>query len=110
MRFPRATRLVIGFELESDARRVMEVLPKRFNRFGLSIHPTKTKLIEFGRPDREQTSGKGKGTFEFLGFTHYWARSRRGHWVVKRKTKAKKLRSAMKAIWYGEVGGVGHRC
>ena len=44
--------------LESDARRVMEVLPKRFNRFGLTIHPTKTKLIEFGRPNRAQTSGK----------------------------------------------------
>ena len=94
-----ADDFVIGFELESDARRVMEVLPKRFNRFGLTIHPTKTKLIEFGRPSREQTSGKGKGTFDFLGFTHYWARSRRGHWVVKRKTKAKKLRWAMKALW-----------
>ena len=51
-----ADDFVIGFELESDARRVMEVLPKRFNRFGLTIHPTKTALIEFGRPHREQTS------------------------------------------------------
>ena len=94
-----ADDFVIGFELESDARRVMEVLPKRFNRFGLTIHPTKTKLIEFGRPDRGQTSGKGKGTFDFLGFTHYWARSKRGYWVIKRKTKAAKLRTAMKAMW-----------
>lgn len=94
-----ADDFVIGFELESDARRVMDVLPKRFNRFGLTIHPTKTKLIEFGRPDRKQTSGKGKGTFDFLGFTHYWARSKRGYWVIKRKTKAKKLRSAMTAMW-----------
>lgn len=70
-----ADDFVMGFELESDARRVMEVLPKRFDRFGLTIHPTKTKLIEFGRPPRKQTSGKGKGTFDFLGFTHYWARS-----------------------------------
>ena len=94
-----ADDFVIGFELESDARRVMNVLPKRFDRFGLTIHPTKTKLIEFGRPNREQTSGKGKGTFDFLGFTHYWARSKRGYWVIKRKTKAKKLRAAMTAMW-----------
>ena len=94
-----ADDFAIGFELENDARRVMEVLPKRFNRFGLTIHPTKTKLIEFGRPNREQIAGKGKGTFDFLGFTHYWARSRQGNWVLKRKTKAEKLRMAMKAIW-----------
>ena len=97
MRF--ADDFVIGFELESDARRVMEVLPKRFTRFGLTIHPTKTKLIEFGRPNREQASGKGKGTFDFLGFTHYWARSRQGYWVIKRKTKCKRMRAVMKAIW-----------
>jgi group II intron reverse transcriptase/maturase len=94
-----ADDFVIGCELESDARRVMDVLPKRFDRYGLTIHPTKTKLIEFGRPDWDQGSRKGKGTFDFLGFTHYWARSRRGYWVIKRKTKAKKLRSVMKSIW-----------
>ena len=94
-----ADDFVIGFELESDARRVMDVLPKRFTRFGLTIHPTKTKLIEFGRPNREQTSGKGKDTFDFLGFTHYWARSKRGYWVIKRKTKAKKMLVVTRAIW-----------
>jgi group II intron reverse transcriptase/maturase len=94
-----ADDFVIGFELESDARRVMDVLPKRFNRYGLTIHPTKTKLIEFGRPNRRQTSGKGKGTFDFLGFTHYWARSQRGYWAIKRKTKSKKLRACREAIW-----------
>jgi group II intron reverse transcriptase/maturase len=94
-----ADDFIIGFELESDARRVMEVLPKRFDRFGLTIHPTKTKLIEFGRPSREQTSGKGKGTFDFLGLTHYWARSRQGYWVIKRKTRTKKMRVVCTAIW-----------
>ena len=94
-----ADDFVIGFELESDARRVMEVLPKRFTRFGLTIHPTKTTLIEFGRPSREQASGKGKDTFDFLGFTHYWARSRQGYWVIKRKTKGKRMHVAIKAIW-----------
>jgi RNA-directed DNA polymerase len=94
-----ADDFVIGFELESDARRVMDVLPKRFGRFGLTIHPTKTKLIEFGRPKRTQLSGKGKGTFDFLGFTHYWARSKQGYWVIKRKTKRKKMSVVTKAIW-----------
>jgi len=94
-----ADDFVIGFELESDARRVMDVLPKRFDRFGLTIHPTKTKLIEFGRPNRAQVSGKGKGTFDCLGFTHYWARSKQGYWVIKRKTKRKKMRVVTKAIW-----------
>jgi len=94
-----ADDFVIGFELESDACRVMEVLPKRFNRFGLTIHPTKTKLIEFGRPNREQSTGKGKGTFDFLGFTHYWARSKQGYWVIKRKTKCRKMLVVTRAIW-----------
>jgi len=94
-----ADDFVIGFEVESDARRVMEVMPKRFNRFGLTINQTKTKLIEFGRPSREQACGKGKGTFDFLGFTHYWAWSRQGYWVIKRKTKRTKMRVVTRAIW-----------
>ncbi len=99
MRFPRATRLVIGCELEGDARRVMAVLPKRFGRYGLTIHPEKTTLVEFRKPDSERKSDRGKGTFDFLGFTHYWAKSRRGEWVIKRKTSKKRLCRAMKTIW-----------
>jgi group II intron reverse transcriptase/maturase len=94
-----ADDFIIGFELESDARRVMDVLPKRFARFGLTIHPTKTKLIEFGRPHRDQRTGKGNGTFDFLGFTHYWARSLKGNWVIKRKTKRGKMRAVLTALW-----------
>ena len=90
---------IIGCELEADARRVMEVLPKRFNRFSLSIHPEKTVLIEFKRPPSREPSAPGKGTFDFLGFTHYWAKTRRGYWVIKRKTVGKRLRRFMKAIW-----------
>ncbi len=90
---------IIGCELEADARRVMEVLPKRFNRFSLSIHPEKTVLIEFKRPPSREPSALGKGTFDFLGFTHYWAKTRRGYWVIKRKTVGKRLRRFMKAIW-----------
>ena len=88
---------IMGFELEADARRVMEVLPKRFNRFGLSIHPEKTVRMAFKRPQRQAT--KGQGTFDFLGFTHYWAKTRRGYWVIKRKTIRKRRRRFVKAIW-----------
>jgi len=100
VRFPRATRLIIGFELESDARRVLVVLPKRFNRFGLSLHPEKTKIIPFKRPSSNNEGGKGNGTFDFLGFTFYWSKSRRGYWVIKKKTMRKRLSRFMKELWY----------
>jgi RNA-directed DNA polymerase len=94
-----ADDFIMGFELEADARRVMAVLPKRFNRFGLTIHPEKTVLMEFKKPSSRDPSATGKGTFDFLGFTHYWAKTRRGYWVIKRKTVRKRLRRFMKAIW-----------
>ena len=94
-----ADDFIIGFELEEDARRVMDVLPKRFNRFELTIHPEKTVLVEFRPPPLRKTLGGGKGTFDFLGFTHFWAKSRRGYWVIKRKTIGKRLRRFMKGIW-----------
>ncbi len=71
-----ADDFVIGCELEGDARRIMSVLPKRFARFRLTIHPEKTRLIAFRKPVRRETAGTGNDTFEFLGFTHYWAKSR----------------------------------
>lgn len=94
-----ADDFIIGFDLEEDARRVMDVLPKRFNRFKLTIHPEKTVLVEFKPPPLRKKLDAGKGTFDFLGFTHYWAMSRRGYWVIKRKTIGKRLRRSMKAIW-----------
>src|SRR5260370_863524 len=72
-----ADDFVIGCEQEADARTIIAVLPKRFARYLLTIHPEKTKLVQFGKPSRNST-GSGNGTFDFLGFTHYWARSRRG--------------------------------
>ena len=60
---------IIGFERREDAQRVAEVLGKRMERFGLRLHPEKTRLIAFERPEAGQRSGKGPGTFEFLGFT-----------------------------------------
>lgn len=86
-----ADDFVMGFSCEEDARRVLAVLPKRFARYGLTIHPEKTKLVPFerprsapARPDEERR--EPPGTFDLLGFTHFWSRSRRGNWVVKRQT------------------------
>lgn len=75
----------------------MEVLPKRFERFGLNIHPTKTSLIDFTKPKRGASNKTD--TFTFLGFTHYWAKSRRGFWIIKRKTVGKRLGRSLKALW-----------
>lgn len=94
-----ADDFVIGFELESDARRVMQVLPKRFGRFHLEIHPEKTKLVCFQRPSSQKKVDRGSPTFDYLGFTHYWGKSRRGNWIIKRKTRSKKLRGFMKRMW-----------
>jgi group II intron reverse transcriptase/maturase len=97
-----ADDFVIGFTCEEDARRVLEVLPKRFGKYGLSIHPNKTRLVAFQPPGRSSRSGSGQssepGTFELLGFTHYWGRSRKGVWVVKRRTAASRLRRAIHTI------------
>jgi hypothetical protein len=88
---------VIGFEREDDARRVYEVLPKRFQKYGLTISPEKTNLWRYGRPSRNEDGNND--TFNFLGFTHYWAKSRQGYWIIKRKTERKRLRRTLKAIW-----------
>jgi RNA-directed DNA polymerase len=90
---------IMGFELEADARRVMDVLPKRFNRFSLTMHPEKTVVMAFKKPPSREPSARGTGTFDFLGFLHYGAKTRRGDWVIKRKTVRKRLRRCRKAIW-----------
>lgn len=98
-----ADDFVIVFANESDARRVMEVLPKRFERFGLALHPEKTRLIDYRRPPGAKTSGGGgkPPTFDFLGFTHYWGRSRKGRPIVKRKTARTRFARSLKrvAVW-----------
>lgn len=91
------------FSREDDARRVMEVLPKRFGKYGLALHPEKTRLVEFRRPDRRPPSGTGgsggrPGTFDLLGFTHYWGLSRKGRWVVKRKTARDRFSRSLKRV------------
>lgn len=96
-----ADDFVIGCEYESDAQRVMDVLPKRFNRFELTIHPDKTAMIDFRSPSKREKSDTSKHTFDFLGFTHYWGKSYRGSWYIKRKTIGKRLCRAMKRVWVG---------
>jgi len=98
-----ADDFVIGFTDEADARRVMEVLPKRFGKYGLTIHPDKTRLVPFARPQGrkgrgEPESGNRPGTFDFLGFTHHWGISRRNYAVVKKRTAASRIRRFAKAI------------
>lgn len=94
-----ADDFVIGFELEKDARRIMDVLPKRFERFGLAIHTEKTKLIAFRPPTPWSGKRKGEGTFNFLGFTHYCGKAQGGYWTIKKKTMRKRLQRARCAIW-----------
>ena len=95
---------ILYFEREEDAYRVMKVLPKRFGRFGLTLHPEKTKLLDFRRPRRASRCKKASGgsneprSFDVLGFTHYWGRSRRGAWVVKRKTSSSRFGRALKRV------------
>ena len=94
-----ADDFIIGFEQEEDARRVMEVLGKRLGRFGLALHPDKTRLLPFRRPPAGQTNGKGPATFDFLGFTLYWARTRKGRWGMYCKTRSASLRRAHQSIY-----------
>ena len=98
-----AADFVMGFACEADARRVLEVLPKRFGKYGLALHPDKTRLVPFRRPrpapDHGDPSGENQpGTFDLLGFTHYWGRSWKGYWVVKRKTAQGRLSRALRMI------------
>lgn len=92
-----ADDFVIGFTRESDAQRVLNVLPKRFSKYGLTVHPDKTRLVPFHRPGRDDCDPPGPGTFQFLGFTHYWAKSRKGHWVIKRRTASDRFRRSLRA-------------
>jgi RNA-directed DNA polymerase len=89
-----ADDFVIGFEYREDAQRVYQTLPKRFKKYGLTIHPEKTRLLNFS-PENKGDSR----TFDFLGFTHYWTRSKRGYAVIKRKTKRAKVNRVFKAIY-----------
>lgn len=86
---------VLSFSLGEDAQRFYAVLGKRFEKYGLKLHPEKTRLIDFRPP----ASGEGEAqTFSFLGFTYYWGKSRKGQWIVKVKTEAKRMRRKLKEV------------
>jgi group II intron reverse transcriptase/maturase len=93
---------VLGFSDEGDARRVLAVLPKRFGRYGLRLHPSKTRMLDFRGPRGGGSKGpvdhERRRTFDLLGFTHYWAKSRRGYWVIKQKTATDRLSRAITQI------------
>ena len=96
-----ADDLVAGFQHERDAERFLEAVKERFGRFDLELHPDKTRLIEFGRYAHERRRQRGQGrpeTFDFLGFTHYCTRTRRGHFQLGRKPVAKRMRRTLKGI------------
>ena len=98
-----ADDFVIGVAREDDARRIMKVLPQRMSKYGLTVHPEKTRLIRFEPPEAAGSEPVEAGTpapqtFDFLGFTHYWGRSQRGAWVVKRKTAKSRLKRAFAAL------------
>src|SRR5437773_7381120 len=92
-----------SFEQERDARRVLDVLSKRLAKYGLTLHPEKTRVLGFRRADRRVSAshdnngeaGSRPDTFDLLGFTHYWAMAREGYWVVKQKTAADRFRRAL---------------
>ena len=98
--FRYADDAVFLFADGTDAQWVMDVLPKRLGKYGLELHPDKTRLVDFRRPDRfvPLGTGAGRGTFDLLGFTHYWGKARSGKWVVKRRTAKDRFRRALKRV------------
>lgn len=91
---------VLCFECEEDARRVLAVIGRRLGRYGLELHAQKTRLVDFRVRDtgpKDSDSGGGH-SFDLLGFTHFWARSRKGRWVVKRKTAKGRFGRALKRV------------
>lgn len=94
-----ADDFVLGFEKECDARKVLAVLGQRMAKYGLTLHPDKTRLLYFGKPPKAQEGGKGPSTFDFLGFTLYWRRSKGGSWYMAFKTRRTRLRRAIQAVY-----------
>lgn len=96
-----ADDFIVGFQSRTDAERFWEDLKQRLQRFGLELHPDKTHLLEFGRFAAANRRQRGLGkpnTFDFLGFTHISGQTRKGKFIVYRKTISKRLRERLKAI------------
>jgi hypothetical protein len=93
-----ADDFVVLFTNKQDAERFLASLPERFGKYGLTLHPEKTRLISFRRPDRVGNDNDRPGTFNLLGFTHYWGPSRSQKWVVKKKTAQDRFSRALHRI------------
>ena len=93
-----ADDLVIGFARQDDAVRVLKVLHKRMAKYGLALHPEKTRLIPFVRPRKGQNGRSGPGTFDFLGFTMYWCKTRRGGWRLGMKTRKARIQRTLTTL------------
>jgi hypothetical protein len=96
-----ADDFIVGFEHDSDARRFLNDMRERLGEFALSLHPEKTRLIEFGRWAAENRKHRGLGkpeTFNFLGFTFICGKSRRGKFLIKRKSRRDRMRAKLKEI------------
>ena len=92
-----ADDFVVLFETKLDAERFLAVLPKRFGKYGLTLHPDKTRLVAFLRPDRvvDNDDEDPPGSFDLLGFTHFWGATRKGGWIVKQWTAKDRFRRAL---------------
>jgi group II intron reverse transcriptase/maturase len=93
-----ADDFVVGFERQDDAVRVLKVLHKRMEKYGLALHPEKTRLIPFVRPRKGQNGRSGSGTFDFLGFTMYWCKTRRGGWRLGMKTRKARIQRTLTTL------------
>jgi RNA-directed DNA polymerase len=118
VRFPGPTHLVAGFEHRADAERFLQEWKERLRKFGLELHPEKTRLIEFGLYAAENRKQRGESkpeVFNFLGFTHMCGKTRKaGRFIVKRKTirkrlsaKLKELKEELRRRWHEPVAEVG---
>jgi group II intron reverse transcriptase/maturase len=96
-----ADDFVVGFEHQTDARRFLQELRERFHRFNLELQEEKTRILEFGRRAAEERRKRGEGrpmTFNFLGFTHACDKTRRGRFIVLRRTVAKRMRAKLREL------------
>lgn len=96
-----ADDFVTGFEHRGDARQFLHDLRRRFAKFGLELHPDKTRLIEFGRYAAKNRAARGLGkpeTFDFLGFTHMCAKTRNGRFQLRRITISKRMRAKLHEV------------
>ena len=90
---------VFGFERQDDAERVKRVLEKRLARFGLKLNHDKTRLLDFRNPRWTPNSERRRGTFDYLGFTWYWRRTRRGSWMVACKTRRTRQTRIIRSVY-----------